>query len=301
MSFTDSLPTSYTPPKKEQTKRRFSTFDIETRGLGGGFLCAVICEGDRLDTFLDSASFCASLLEREGIFYAHNGGKYDTAFLLEYMVDNGLDSEIKFNGSRIMSLAYKKVEIRDSFMLMPSSLERILKSFNGKGKKNTWNTTKIEKLLERCKEDCVALEDCLSRMEAKIVEYGGKSFDNCYSVAGMSFSVFSSFAAIKRIRNWDKTTDVTLRKSYFGGRVENFVLGRIEDVIVYDINSMYPSCMVGMVPIGAPIKQESTPKKMRDTDLINVSLYVKESEYIGPLTVRDENKIMYQTGRIEGW
>lgn len=301
MSFTETLPLSYSPDKKGATNRRFNTFDIETKGLGGSFLCAVICEGDDCETFLNSDQFCANLLSREGIFYAHNGGKYDTTFLLKYIVSNRIDCEIKFNGSRIMSLVHKGVEIRDSFMLMPSSLEKILKSFSGKGKKNTWNTTDISKLIERCKEDCVALEDCLSRMEGKIVEYGGKSFDNCYSVAGTSFSVFSSYTSIKRIRNWDAKTDVTLRISYFGGRVENFVLGRVQDVIVFDINSMYPSCMIGMVPIGSPIKQEVVPKKLRDTDLINVSLFVKEDEYIGPIPVRDETKVIFPTGRIEGW
>ena len=60
-------------------------------------------------------------------WFAHNGSKFDTLFLLCYTVcEKKLIPKVVMNGFRILKLIYKNAEILDSMLLCPSSLKKVV-------------------------------------------------------------------------------------------------------------------------------------------------------------------------------
>lgn len=197
-------------------------------------------DGETYEEFPSTEEFVLYLMFFDGICYAHNGGRFDWHFLLPYA--NAYDSVMLING-RISKMMLGDCECRDSMNIIPVSLAQMEKetidySIMEKGEREKpKNKLAISKYL---KSDCVNLHKFVTRF---IEDYG--------------MQLTQAGAAMKQ---WQKISNQALPNSgrifyheilpyYFGGRVECFERGIIEDKFsVYDINSAYPRAMLESHP-----------------------------------------------------
>ena len=64
-------------------------------------------------------------------WFAHNGSKFDTLFLLRYLVcERNLIPNVIMNGYRILKLVYKNAEVLDSMLFCPTSLKILVNMFD---------------------------------------------------------------------------------------------------------------------------------------------------------------------------
>lgn len=184
---------------------------------------------------------------RDCIAYAHNGGKFDWHYVLDYL--NTCEPITVING-RIARAKLGACELRDSLNLIPVPLKKLQSSKGEKLDIEYWKLEKehrqehraeIERYLE---QDCVVLWENVSRF---IDEYG--------------LHLTQASAAMKIWEDMSGETEKTdpvyfdqYSRFYYGGRTECFEKGLITDPFkVYDIKSAYPHAMaVAKHPKGAP-------------------------------------------------
>lgn len=167
------------------------------------------------------------------IIYAHNGGKFDFFFLLPY-----LDPDIMMINGRIAkaTLFGGKVEIRDSWLILPLSLKQMDKDETD----YTWfEKEKREKykkeILAYLRSDCVYLHEWVANF---IGEFG-----NNLTLAGAAFKQLkkTGYEIGKSFNDYDER----FREFYFGGRVQCFEVGALKGKFkMFDINSAYPEAMM---------------------------------------------------------
>ena len=64
-------------------------------------------------------------------WFAHNGSKFDTLFLLHYLVcEQKLIPKVIVNGFTILRLIYKNAEVLDSLLFCPTSLKNLVNMFD---------------------------------------------------------------------------------------------------------------------------------------------------------------------------
>ena len=85
--------------------------------------------------FKSSEAFCRFLfrpVHQNYIVFAHNAGRYDHIFLLNYVINNGLAREVIYRGSRIV-MAYIKpfgIKLMDSLNFLPGALATLPESWD---------------------------------------------------------------------------------------------------------------------------------------------------------------------------
>lgn len=88
-----------------------------------------------------------------------------------------------------------------------------------------------------------------------------------------------------------------LRKGYYGGRTEIFRKRSAGDIIGYDVNSMYPFCMLNSFP--ESLQQDDHMLKQKGMAEITVS--IPKSLYVAPLVYRStEGRLVYPVGTVRG-
>lgn len=169
------------------------------------------------------------------IVYAHNGGKFDFHFLLEYF-----DEDIKIINGRIAkcTLFDGRIELRDSYLIIPVALgqfDKIEIDYN-KMKKDQREKNKNE-IIRYLRKDCTSLFSLV------------KTF---YDRFGLNLTLAST--ALKELKktgydvsNTFDRYDAKFRPFYFGGRVQCFKTGHFkakdEPMDYADINSAYSYAM----------------------------------------------------------
>ena len=205
------------------------------------------------------------------IFFFHSLNKFDSFFLLK-----NLTSVYNFNIKLITrnNSVYKiiaenetlnfKLEFRDSFLLLPISLEEISNVFCINNKKYVFElSNKIESYTDDQTFKQELVDFCISN--SKILQEGFEKFLwyirdvlvleplNCLSLPGLALRYFrlnyydSENTPIERL---SENKDSFIRKSYRGGIVEVFKPHLI-DGFHYDVNSLYPYVMKTFpMPVG---------------------------------------------------
>lgn len=174
-------------------------------------------------------AFLSTLGEPHMIF-AHNGGKFDFHFLIDW-----IENPIKIINARIVSAKLGIHTLRDSFAILPSSLEQM------GGKMETDYALFEEELrednkahiLEYLHRDCLAL---YSKVAPFVERFGPRLTIGQTAMA----EIQSRYSFIKI----QKETDEIFRPFYYGGRVQCLKSGILEGPWkLYDVNSMYPHVM----------------------------------------------------------
>lgn len=168
--------------------------------------------------------------ERPHIIYAHNGGKFDFYYMLDY-----LGGSPRIINGRIVKATLGKHELRDSYAMLPFALEMYRKdNIDYNHLKAHCRTHYKDEIISYLKTDCIALYELVT---AFITEFGNVL--TVGSAAMQEIKQRHTFACA------DQDYDHEIRKQfYFGGRVQCFQTGIIPGPItVYDVNSMYPYVM----------------------------------------------------------
>lgn len=219
-------------------------------------------------------------LDDEYIIYAHNGGKFDFMYFLRSGV---ITNPIMVISGRLTKAYLGKHELRDSFSILPLTLERLggKKSIDYEKMEAPVRNKHKKEILEYLDADCDALYD-------KVIKFRER-FGDALTIGS---------AAIKELTRCHKdmvsrrgpahdgalgereySSDYGFRRFYFGGRVEAFETGEVvarpdHTFKIFDVNSMYS-------------------KAMRDYDHPTTSHYIKANKSI--ITKFDPS-----TGEIDG-
>lgn len=192
--------------------------------------------------FNSTEQFIEFMREQDAIVYAHNGGKFDWHYLLDYI--DTYEPLMVING-RLSKFTVGLCEFRDSYNILPMPLKAWEKddfdySILEKSERDKpANKIKISNYL---KNDCKYLFDVVSQY----IERYGMSLTQ----AGSALKVWEKIADTKAPKT-DEFFYSEMSKYYYGGRVECFKTGIINhDFKVIDINSAYPFAMMHNHPYG---------------------------------------------------
>lgn len=194
-------------------------------------------------------------LESKYIIYAHNGGKFDFFFLLEY-----LQNPLKIINGRITKAGFCGIhELRDSYAILPIPLKAYQKdeidyACFEKEKRESYKADILHYLAGDCEYLYELVSAFVERFGTKLTIGGtamGKLREVCPFPAG------------------NEMHDTKFRPFYFGGRVQCFEGGIIDgDFKIYDVNSMYPDRMKNCIhPVGRGYACPPNPRITKDGKL----------------------------------
>lgn len=191
--------------------------------------------------------------------YAHNGGKFDFGYLIQY-ANTGT---IIIRNGRITEMKIGDVTLKDSWPLMPFALAEYQKdkadySLHKKDKRNLPKNKK--KITEYVISDCRNLLELITGF---------------HNIVGVKDTIGSAaFFQMKKlgikIKELNESHDIQFREYFFGGRVEAVKKGIFDgEYKYYDINSAYPYAMLFKHPHGADYKFSRDRKKINGQCFIN--------------------------------
>ncbi len=275
--------------KRKSAANKIGVLDFETDPFLIGripkpFACCVLFTKDDYVTLWDSDSktdFLSRVIRMlrrlpECTLYAHNGGKFDFHFLLEFA-----DPQIlEVRNSRVVKMKIGNVLLKDSFPLMPFPLEEFRKTpidyaiFEKHLRDKPNNRAKIESYLF---DDCDYLLQLIEGFRAVV---GDRD-----TIGAAAFLQMRELGI--KIQSLSEPHDAQFRPFYFGGRVEAIQKGIFKGAFQYlDINSAYPRAMKENHAHGADyaIGSKLPPRKLLPQSFIRCIASSK-----GALPMRDAN------------
>lgn len=164
------------------------------------------------------------------IIYAHNGGKFDYLYFLEY-----LEADMRIVNGRIIQANIRQHELRDSYAIMPFPLRDFDKDeIDYEKMRPGARDLHREEILKYLHKDCTSLYELVTQF---IDEFG-----DGLTIGGSSLRQLKTF---HKFDSGGPQFDEKFRNSfYFGGRVQVFKAGMVKQPLkIYDVNSMYPYVM----------------------------------------------------------
>lgn len=246
---------------------KYATLDIETDANGQptdfGYY-----DGENLFITTSITQFIKVVWE-SGIntFYAHAGMRFDYCILYPYLLKLG-DLQISVAGTQGISITIikgrKQVRLLDSFRLLPTSLANLSKQFDVVTKKQQLNQMPWELTQEArqdyLKDDCIALYQVVEKFWSLIDAYTEGATIRAVTLPALALKIFQQnylpkFLSTTKTRNKKINTSSGKlldfeQASYFGGCVwaAPDYAGSEQSIICYDVNSMYPYCMLHNYP-----------------------------------------------------
>lgn len=250
----DDEPTDPIPYPMKETKKTIAIVDCETDPFAPDFLIKPFAIGfrtpdryvqfwgdDCVKQFFDYLATC----EERFIIYAHNGGKFDFFFFLEFLASN--TSPRIING-RLVQIFFGSQEFRDSYAIVDIPLAKFQKDEIDYGKfERHCRETHKEEILRYLESDCDYLYQLVTEFHSR--------FGDKLTAASAALQVLNSFHGFERITS--EAVDEKFREYYYGGRVQCFERGILRPTVgkkfrVVDENSMYPRAMAeDLHPISA--------------------------------------------------
>lgn len=245
-------------PRKKKEPRKLAVIDAETDPFLFGREPKPFCWGFYdgnvyIEFWGDTLSSCTmqllTYLESRNdplVIYAHNGGKFDFFFLMEYgAIEN---PALIINGRIVKAQLMGIHEIRDSYAILPVPLKKIADGAIGSKldidyklmEKEVRNDHK-EEISKYLKQDCVVLYNIVFKFRER---YGDK-----LTVGAMAIAELEKHHPVSR---QNQAHDQKFRPFYYGGRVQCFESGKVEappgkKFQIFDVNSMYPAVMKNSV------------------------------------------------------
>ena len=232
--------------------------------------------------FSDTDEFVDFVSKRNILLYAHNGGKFDWHFI-SHRFESGSDLLI-ING-RLARFTIGKCEFRDSFNLMPVSLEQYNKmKFDYSKMHRTQRHLHMPEISKYLKSDCVNLWNMIHGFDR---DYGRHITQ---ATAAMKFW---TQRLKKKVPRSDSDFYDFIKPFYYGGRVQCFEQGDfMADTMSVDINSAYPFAMLSNHPYSTTYKiKPGKPRKLLKN--WGPLLFVIEANSKGAFPYRGTNKKLY--------
>lgn len=293
-------------------------FDIECADWDR-FVCGAIVHADGTKVVhWDEDDFAIALLDCEGVYYAHFGGKYDLIWLADYCIRHQICiSDIKPRGSGIMSMKIDALECRDSFALVPMALAKCAPIGNERksslalpcecGEECGGYCVLSRRLSSRERaivteyivQDCVATLAMLRGLATRCAEYG---ISAGLTVGGTAWTTAKEWCDLPKCQH-DLGRYDAIRRGYSGGRTE-VIRPRAPIGERYDIHSSYPAALSRIaLPIGAPTHRKGRAAgqayRAGHAGVYRARVVVPES-YLPPLPAREGDRLLYPHGPIDG-
>jgi len=227
----------------------------------------------------DTKEFIPFLEQQNIIVYAHNGGKFDYHFLLDYL--EPFEPITVING-RLAKFKIGLCEFRDSINIMPVALNQWDKQVfdyarmehGERYKPHNWRLIR-----EYLQSDCLNL---YAMVNAFIDRFGMH-----LTQAGAAMKLWESVSGQKAPRSDPDFYD-DFKPFYYGGRTECFHAGKITRPFkLIDLNSAYPAAMLSEHPISLEYDFFNT----LDIEAINgPDFYHIEGIAYGSLPYRNEDE-----------
>jgi hypothetical protein len=231
-----------------------------------------IYDGEYYREFTELNYVASYLQSQKAVAYAHNGGKFDWHFLLDYI--NKKEPLTVING-RLAKAKLGACELRDSFNIIPAPLSAYQKTDIEYWKFEKEHRERFkDEISAYLRDDCVFLWELVSQYRE---EYGDK-----LTQASSAMGIWQDMS------DENERTDAfyydEYKRYYYGGRTEAFEKGVIESPFkVYDIKSAYPDAMKNAKhPIGRP-------HRALDWGHDNTALVSFTAKSVGLLPFREEN------------
>lgn len=197
------------------------------------------------------------------LFICHNFGKFDSAFIIEYCCNNNISIDLIARNNIIYKASIfldRRIDIHDSYLMFPVSLNSFCEAMNIETQKLTFefNITKysrenIENLKLYCLNDSKLLYFCFLKLRDEIFDNFKIDITRILTLSSLALKIFLTHFYDDNKNSIQKTEgslDTFIRESYFGGVVDVFK-PFLTNGFCYDINSLYPSCMLKeSFPIG---------------------------------------------------
>ena len=264
------------PILKSKQYEHFVILDIETDYRNGSLLEIGISNGTSHQFYTAWLPCIDALFERcqkiKGkrlSIIAHNGGKFDyIALLMDSDILENYQITTSFANSSIVSAKITKkgekgqLTLKDSFLLLPSSLKKLAKAFNSPDNQKLDVDYKLlpdlfknnKKLFrEYLTHDLTSLYHIIKTFQEQLqIEHIP------FTTASLALYKFRCDHLNESLTNYRGKVDEYITQAYAGGRVECFRPGKYTHVNVYDINSQYPFQMVNeAIGIGKPLYTRS--------------------------------------------
>ena len=194
--------------------------------------------------------------------YGHNAGNFDSVFALASIIANfpALTVEIIPSQSSILCMKVSDKQghnwkFLDSARTLPDSLENLGQCFldQGKVKNVDYETLHLDPIrYEYLKNDCVLLYDVLSKYFTLLYDKLGGTAG--ISAASTALATYRTSYQAESLPEISEHAASLARAGYYGGRCEPFrreFVATLENPVLYDfdVNSLYPSCMVQPQPV----------------------------------------------------
>lgn len=213
------------PYEIKSSGKLIATVDSETDPFEPDFLIKPFTVGLRLpdryidfwgDDCVDQFFAYIDTLEDEYIFYAHNGGKFDFFFFLDYLSEN---NSPLIMGGRLVKIFFGRHEFRDSFAIIPEALSKYQKEHIDYA---LFTRDKREANKEAIRH--YQMKDCDYLYEQ--VTYFHEHYGDRLTIASAALATLNSFHGFERIRS--DAVDERFRQYYYGGRNQCFETGILE-------------------------------------------------------------------------
>lgn len=235
-------------------------------------------EGERFRTFPDADKMLRFLSDKNYVIYAHNGGKFDYHYMLDFLEPY---SDILVINGRLAKFVIGQCEFRDSYNILPVPLRDY--------KKDDFDYNKMEKavrhkhmpeIIRYLEHDCKYLYELIQTF---IGEYGRK-----LTLAGAALDYWSKKFTEDKPESTQEFYQ-SLSGHYYGGRVQCFSKGIIrQDFHVVDIHSAYPFAMLHEHPISTNFNTK-TSVSLKEK-IIPDSFYTIAAVSRGALPYREDKK-----------
>jgi DNA polymerase type B, organellar and viral len=256
---------------------------------------------------------------RRGVWWAHNGGRYDLMAILERCRVRGIPCQIDRSQSRVTRVVMGNVEIRDSFALWPVALDEICGALRRPVPALPWACTCSKKcggycrigeraragdpdLLDYCTADCVSLYDGLHKLRS----FAGKHKIRLRGTLGQTAWIHAkeNLGVPDSTIPWDVYRAV--RRADKGGRqcVARPRVAR-ELAVAYDICNAYPAQLSHLeLPVGylnqyAADQADKCLSRARP-GIYSITVRVPDDLYLPPLPWSHGGQLYFPTGTISG-
>jgi DNA polymerase elongation subunit (family B) len=286
-------------------KRKIFAFDVETFSNKNLFLCGSVVGKNLKKFFTNKESMKRYILNMQDAALFSTNLKFDLCALFD---DEWVCFSPVFSQTIMIAAYHKTLVFMDTLAFAPFSVKK-LGRIVGKEKLDY----DVKKLNPGSVNDADLKAYNLN--DAEITYLFAEFLQKTLNKLGCEMKLTIGSSAMNLFRRKFLRTPLyqpsqkilqMSRKAYYGGRTETFSRGTYRNVKIYDINSLYPYCMLRSFPDTKSIIYKwkcSKDDVARFEGLADVKVFVPGKLNYPPLPFRDEKtgKVIYPTGTFRGY
>jgi hypothetical protein len=300
--------------------KRIIGFDIEGGGGISGFVCGSVYSENLEYFFTDSDEMTRCLLHfgYEGAWIFSHNIEYDLPLMLGEHIWEG---ELLFTPGGLLMAKFSHggdiAKFYDSMNLFPHWSARTLGEQIGCPKLElpahlmkrlstgdtfaSFTVPEQAMIKKYCTRDAEIVYRAVSMLNELVLNLGGELHP---TIAGVAMDIYRrKYHAFPWKALGEKTNDLG-REAFYGGRNENFAVGRVPDVNMYDITSLYPSVMDDVsFPHPNHLKLIEDPASFDEFDHWQGIAHVaidSPLQFVPLLPARNNKRLFFPTGELKG-